>query len=206
MLRRRPTSISLSNRDINEHLDHINYRKAHERESFEYSQPRRLSGNHADLREDSCSGNGRNRVVTQTLGFSQAIHPERGPVQGDPIERIDLSSIGSSLPGNNVNSKRNVTERLPSRPHGSSFESKRAVVDLYEGTEVKGGNVSISLAENFKRLKDPSTHHRQEHLNDLSLSLQHTFDYGGFVEAPINDLSSLGHSYSLEILKGLHFL
>jgi hypothetical protein len=194
MLRRPPTSISLSNQDVKEHLEHINQQKAQDWENVQPEPSQHLSKLYAPVNytvslENPCHGD-RNQVIAQTANFSQAVHHERGHLREDPTSEPESSQTGS-LPGSGSHSQRNVADRVLCGLPRPLIISNRADAGLYRDTEAEDGNILICLEDSFESPKCPSSSRHQEHSAE-SPSSRHTFEYGGFVEISINDSLSLG--------------
>jgi Anaphase-promoting complex APC subunit CDC26 len=187
MLRRTPTAISLSSRDVIEHLEHIDLQKIRERENVQPRQSQRVASMqgasvptvslgeypHNNERNEVTAHEfakaNRQRVLRENATFAPTPPPgPAGGAEGSSPSDIDVDLLGVDFLG---------PEELPSLEQCST-------------SEVDDNLVPSDPVDSSGYLEEPPLL-RHEDPSEPS-SPKHAFDYGGFVESTADHSSSFG--------------
>jgi hypothetical protein len=170
MLRRAPTSISLSNRDIKEHFEHIDRKKIQGRETVQPNQGRRVPSAQpacelTDLLVEQLKKNAPNEVTVCEYG---RLNQQRALQGGASREKSPLSDLDPD--------HLQLGEVL--------------TIDPCTDSEIEGNVEPIDPADSLGHLEDPLVIRHEDSLQDSSQTTRNTFDYGGFVEVNADQSSS----------------
>jgi hypothetical protein len=182
MLRRAPTSISLSNRDVTEHLDHLEKKKRKDRENIQQKQGRKvLSAQPAyeltDSLADQLERNAQNEVIVYEYGkLNQQRALQRGaPPFPIPPGRAEDSSHESPL---------------IDLDHERLGLGELLSIDPCTDSETEDNLDPIDPADSLGHLEEPPLIHHEDSTQSSSQTSRNTFDYGGFVEVNADQSSS----------------
>jgi hypothetical protein len=185
MLRRGPTSISLSNRDVTEHLEHIELQKCHERDKLQSRQSQRLPSGQVTCTPTVSAGdcpqnNERNEVTVY----------EFGDVNQQRMLRANATFAPTPPPGPPGGAEGN------SHGEGSLSDFDAAVLatedqlplDQCSDSENEENLAPADPVDTSGRFEEPPFIIHED--ASRQFSTRHTFDYGGFVESATNASSS----------------
>lgn len=184
MLRRAPTSISLSHRDVREHLEHINLQKLRERENIQPGQGRRLAPVQGGcvpmtLSREHLDSNEKNNV---TVYESDKTNQQRGS-QGNvtfasyPPDGAEGRAHGDSLLSG-AKADLIATEKLPASV-------------ICNNSEVDDNIIPADLSDSLEHLEEPRVLRHEDSSVQPQTSKPRT-DYGGLAEGFSGQSSLLG--------------
>jgi len=183
MLRRAPTSISLSNRDVTEHLESIERKKRQNRENIQPNQGRKVSSS----------------LVAHGLTDSVAGQLQKTQKNDDTIyECGDLNQQralrGRALPfrypreiGHEGSWDESPTSDVD--PNGLQL-GELSAIEACTDSENEENRDPIHPAESLGNLEEGPVLHHEESLQQSSRIPRTTFDYGGFVDINADQSSS----------------
>jgi hypothetical protein len=183
MLRRAPTSISLSSRDVKEHLEHLERKKCQDRENVQQKQGHRvpsvqLTCELTDSLAEQLDKNGQNEVTVYEYGKVNQQRARRGGTPPFVFPR-ELTEEDSR-------------EESPlSDPDLDLLQLGGLLsIDPCTDSEIKDSLDPIDPADSLGYLRDPPVIGHEDFTQQSSQTSRNTFDYGGFVEVNSDQTSS----------------
>ena len=185
MLRRAPTSISLSNRDVREHLENIDRKKRQDRESVQPKQGHRVpSAQPACELTDSLAKqlekNAQNEVTVYEYGKVNQQRALRGGAPPFVFPR-ELAEEGSR-------EESPFSDLDPDRLQLGGL----LTIDQCTDSETEDNIDPVDPANFLGHLGGPPVIRHEDSSRQSSQTPRNTFDYGGFVEVNADQSSSFG--------------
>lgn len=187
MLRRAPTSISLSMRDVEEHFEHIRQGKAKDHEN-----------NPPSRRQPSSSSSSTGLVEFRPERHYHYEHSKIGPRGGPGLQNTsNVSPFGISFGKAQIGKAPEDEERLGTVSPDqlpTVLEDDGAKTDLYADSEDEDGFVPITSPGSSGSVEEPPKPRADEYSERSSAGASNDFDYGGFEETTVYASSSFGTS------------
>jgi hypothetical protein len=185
MLRRAPTSISLSNRDVIEHLENIERKKRQDRENIQTKQDHRDISTTYELTDSLVEQFQKNKKNEVTGHEYEKVNQQRVFRGGGPPFRFprEIKEEGSC--------DENLTGDLD--PDGLEL-GELLTIDACADSEIEDNLESTHPADSLGHLEERPVIRHEDSSRQASQIFRNTFDYGGFVEANANQSSSFRES------------
>jgi hypothetical protein len=190
MLRRAPTSISLSNRDVIEHLENIERKKWQDRENIQPKQDHKdISAPTAyeltDSLVEQLQKNEKNKKNEVTVHEYEKVNQQRAFRGGGPPFRFpqEIEEEGSC--------DENLTGDLD--PDGLEL-GELLTIDACTNSEFEDNLEPTHPADPLGHLEERPVIRHEDSSQQASHIFRNTFDYGGFVEASADQSSSFRES------------
>jgi hypothetical protein len=179
MLRRAPTSISLSNRDVIVHLENIERKKRQDRENIQ--QDHKDISTAYELADSLVEQFQKNKKNEVTVHEYEKVNQQRAFREGGPPFRFprEIEEEGSC--------DENLTSDLD--PDGLEL-GELLTIDACTDSEIEDNLESTHPADSLGHLEERPVIHHEDSSRLASQIFRNTFDYGGFVEADADQSSS----------------
>lgn len=176
MLRRVPTSISLSNRDVKEHFERIEQRKRQDRENVQPKQSHRLPSTQSaceptDTLAEQPAKNAQNEVTVYEYGKVNQQRALRGGASPFVLPR-ELAEQGSC-------EESPLSDLDPGRLELGDLLN----IDPWTDSEIEDNLDTIDPADSLGQIEERPVIRQEDSSQQSSRTLGNTFDYGVFVDA-----------------------
>lgn len=183
MLRRAPTSISLSNRDVKEHFEHFDRRENQDRETVQPKQDHRVPSAQpacelTDLLAKQLKKNAQNEVTVYEYGRLN----QQQALQGGAFPFL----FPRELAEEDSREESPLSDLDPDRLQLGEV----LTIDPCTDSGIEDNVELIDPANSLEHLEDPPVTHHEDSLQDSSQTTRNTFDCGGFVEVNADQSSS----------------
>ena len=183
MLRRAPTYISLSNRDVKEHLEHLDRKKRHDRENAQPKQDHTVPSAQpacelTDSLAEQLDRNAQNKVTIFEYGKVNQQRALRGeaPPFVFPRELAEEVSREEGL--------------LSDLDHDRLELGELLTIDPCTDSEIENSLDPIDPVNSLEHREEPPVTRHEDFSQQSSQTLGNTVDYGGFVEVNADQSSS----------------
>jgi Anaphase-promoting complex APC subunit CDC26 len=192
MLRRAPTSISLSNRDVAEHLEHIEQQKLRDRENAQRRQLGRISCSKTSGFRPAASGNCREENWKRQATFPQSEQAvQHEPYGGDTrISFYAVDSLNEQFQDEMMHQNAQTNQELPGQ-WSNQVETTEPVLDPCTGSEDEEGFIPINLLASTESYEEGTVLLQQEYHHQSRRTSQPRFSHG-FAETTSEGSSSIG--------------